>query len=147
MWHYGKLLSCFKIGDKNILLDPNFLCRFRLNHNVKTQSLIQESIKCSGSVEKLTNYLRAVSKGFNISISKGLIYHWYKGTAKIPIFVVLKMCEFMNKNYFEFLPDYVSILLWINNFSKKDYIEKIRGMSFENVFNVLNNHGVIRFTS
>lgn len=147
MWHHGKLLSCFKIGDKNILLDPNFLCRFRLSSNFKIQSLIHESIKNSEGIEKLANYLRIVSKGLNMSISRGLIYHWYKGTSRVPIFVVLKMCELMKEDYLEFLPDYVSILLWINNLSKKDEIEKIRGLSFENVFNVLNNQGVIRLTS
>jgi len=147
MWHYGKLLSCFRIGDKQILLDPNFLCRLRLNLDSKIQSLICESIKCSGDVEKLANYLRMVSEEFDISISEGLIYHWYRGTSKIPIFVILKMCELMKEDYLEFLPDYVSILLWINNLSKRYEIEKIRGLSFDNVSNALNNQGVIRFTS
>ncbi len=73
-----------------------------------------------------------ISKHFNYLITYHSVKNWAYGNFSPPLHVILRLCEHLSEDYFNWIPKYYAGLLWANKKISFANFKRIRGVNFIN---------------
>lgn len=133
--HKGKVCDII-FGKKSHpgLLESDYLKRIRIqNKNLKKLFEETKNHLNLGSLE-FFEYL-----GNEFSVSKALAEEWFYGKRKVPINVIVNLCKKIKEDVFNFLPPYLSFLLFVYGLIDYDKLRNLRGLEYDKVAEVFYN--------
>jgi hypothetical protein len=106
----------------NLLGDETLLKRIYLKGE-KYSGLLKDTRKI---YETNRNFADNINKEFNSDATLFNISEWVNDYCRIPLYAIMFSCNKLSKNYFEFLPNHFSVLLFAQGYLTESEFDNIR---------------------
>lgn len=130
--HSGKIYDIIKIlSNKEYLHLIKLQSKPELIHLIKIarEKLDPTNNTCN---KKFAEFLQTHNQT-SFLYKRSNINNWVSLGDSIHLFGIIKACDLVEKDYFEFIPSYLSFPLWLYGFLTRERLEKIRRQNFIHV--------------